>query len=159
MLLSQNTLPHPLLDPVYRYELLLMETPLDTRSADENDIPRTCAVFPVSTPPPPYLPPRSPQAVTFCPPKWHQIPQTPYSWNQWDFTELGSTLFQANGFPGVSMGDALRQTFTALEGRDDLMFQDAGKAILFRLWVRLSCQFYFYLAKELTSSLSSPATR
>jgi len=36
------------------------------------------------------------------------------------------------------MGDALRKRFTGLDGRDDLMLQDARGAISCRLLVRLS---------------------
>ena len=103
---------------------------------------------------------RRPQAMTpFCPPKWYQIPQTPYNLKQWDFTQSKPILFQVDGFPGMSMGNALRKTFTALQGRDDLMFQDAGIAISFRLWVRLSSQLYFHLAQGLTNLFSFPAIR
>lgn len=38
------------------------------------------------------------------------------------------------------MGDALRGRLTGLDGRDDLVLQDAGRAISCRLSVRLPCK-------------------
>jgi len=101
---------------------------------------------------PPILPPQattfpSPQTTTFpsqatvfSPPNWRKIPQKTYSYGlkQWNFTPLESILFSVNGRPGVNMGDALRKVFTGLDGRDDLVLQDASSAISCRLSVRSS---------------------
>jgi len=96
-----------------------------------------CAIcsVPISLPPP--MPP--PQAATFPPPNWFKIPQELYGHGkkQWDFTPSGSISFSVNGFPGVNIGDALHNKFTGLDGRDDLMLQDANSAISCRLSVRL----------------------
>ena len=157
MLFSQNILPYS--DSLYLYELLLMETPLNTGSTDVNDNPTIRTVCSVSTSPPPPSPPPPPQVATFCSPRWHKIPQTIYSVNHWNFIQLQSILFLANGLPGVNMGDALCQNFAALQGRDDIVFQDVGIAISFRLWVRLSCRFHLFPAKELTNLSSFLVTR
>lgn len=138
MLFSQN-IPYSFPDPVYRYELLLMGTPLDTQSTGVNDRPTICAVCPVSTSPPPPLSPPPLQAATLYSIKWYKIPQTPYHLKRWDFTQSDPILFRSEGFPGVSMRDALRKKFTDLRGRDDLVLQNVGIAISFRLWV---CSLY-----------------
>lgn len=95
-------------DPVYQYELLLMET----------------------------LPLPTAEAVTFVPPKFRRIPQGRYKLKQWDYTPVAPIFFQVNGYPGLNMGDALRKKFTALEGRDDLVLQDAGRTFSCRFLVR-----------------------
>ena len=55
------------------------------------------------------------------------------------------------------MGDALRNVFTGLDGRDDLMFQDGVEAFLCRLVVRSRVSSHLLL--ELTDPSSSPATQ
>ena len=118
-----------------------------------------CYSFLLSLPPtlpplPPPIPPTQPQPVTFLPEKWHEIPLTPYDHGrkQWDYTPLGTVLFQVKGYPGVNMGAALRKKFAGLEGRDDLVLQNTKKAISCRFLVHFSCQHVkLYVAGELTS--------
>jgi hypothetical protein len=110
--------------------------------ADVDDTPRICPTCSAPTSLPPSLPVL--QAPTFLPPKWHKIPQGAYNHGrkQWDYTQLEPILFQVNGYPGVNMGEAFRNKFTALEGRDDLILPDARTAVSCRLSVRLSCWLY-----------------
>ena len=72
-----------------------------------------------------------------------KIPQTVYGWGKkrWDYLQLEPILFHVNGHPGVNMGGALRDEFTGLDGRDDLMFQDGVDAFSCRLMVRSLRQF------------------
>ena len=149
MLFSQNTLPYPFPDPVYQHGLP-MGTPLEVQSTSVNDMPKISAVCPASTSPPPPSSPLPSQAATFDPPKWYKIPQSlsPYGPKQWEFVQQEPILFHVGGFPGVSMGDALRREFTALQGRDNPVLRDVSAAITLRLQVRLSNQFYFRLAKS-----------
>ena len=102
------------------------------------DIPGLCVICSTSTFHPPPIP--LPQAVTFPPPNWRKIPQKVYDGGrkQWYFTPSPPISFSVNGFPGVNMGDAFHNTYTGLDGRDDLVLQDAGGAISCRLLVRLS---------------------
>ena len=78
------------------------------------------------------------QVTTPDPPKWHKVPQVVYSQGKrrWDYKPLEPILFQVEGFPGVNMGDALRNKFTGLVGRDDLMLTDERLAVSCRLSVR-----------------------
>ena len=71
------------------------------------------------------------------PSNWHKIPQTVYGWGKkrWDYQPSEPILFHVNGRPGVNMGDALRNEFTGLDGRDDPMFQDGVDAFSCRLMV------------------------
>ena len=86
------------------------------------------------------LPIPAPQTPTFPPLNWYRIPQKPYKYGrkQWDSKPLGYIPFSVNGRPGLNMGDALHQRFTDLDGRDELVLQDAPNAISCRLLVRLS---------------------
>ena len=105
-----------------------------------NDEARLRAIYSVSTPPLPPIP--ASQAAPFYPSNWRKIPQKVYDHGkkQWDFRPSQPIMFHVNGCPGVNMGDALRKKFTGLDGRDDLVLQDARHAISCRLWVRSSCQ-------------------
>ena len=108
-------------------------------------------------PPPLSLPPTQP--ATPLPPNWHEIPLTPYNHGrkQWDYTPSGPVLFQVKGCPGVSLGNALRKKFAGLEGRDDLVLQNAKKAISCRFLVGFSCQHVsLYVVDELTSLRQVP---
>ena len=140
MLLSQNIF-FGLFDSVYQCELLA-ETSFNTPSTDANDSSMIPTVRSVQTsspqPSPSSPPPPTPQVATFNRPRFHKIPQDLYHVNRWNFTQLKPTLFQAQDFPGMNMEEALHQSFAALQGRDDPVLQDAGIAISFRLWVRLS---------------------
>src|ERR1700733_2885630 len=62
------TIPSISTDPLYQYELLLMETPI--------------------------LP--QPQPTTFLPPKWYIIPQERYTQKQWAYRPTQDILFQVN---------------------------------------------------------------
>ena len=105
-------------------------------AAPVDDGARTCVVYSAST----SLPPLVPQAATFPPPNWYRIPQKPYGHGQkqWNFIPSGYISFEVNGRPGMNMGDALRKRFMGLDGRDDLVLQDANRAVSCRLSVRLS---------------------
>lgn len=120
------------------YEPPLAETQPDAQSTDIDNRARIWAGFSSSIPlPPPYsLPP-----ATFYPPNWHEIPQRPYDYGrkQLDYTPSEPILFQVNGSPGVNMGDALRESFAGLEGRDDLVLQDVKKVIYCRFLVCIPC--------------------
>ena len=148
----------PLLDPTYFYEPLPMETHLEIQSTNVYSGATMCAVCSSSISPPPSPPP-SPQITLFLPPKWHEIPQRLYEHGrkQWDHRPSDPILFQMKGSPGVNMGNALRKKFAGLEGRDDLVLQDAKKAISCRFLVRLS----FTLRRERSdkSASSSPDIR
>ena len=93
-----------------------------------------------------------------CPPKWYEIPQRPYDHGrrQWDYTPSDPILFQVNGYPGVNLGDALRNNLTGLEGRDDLVLQDARTAISCRFLVRFSRQLSHYVVNELINLRKVP---
>jgi hypothetical protein len=119
------------LGPSHLYQLFSTETHLGAKTCVVSFLPN----FPTPPPPPP-----SPQPVTFEPPKWHEIPQRRYKYGrkQWDYKPSEPILFQVNGFPGVNVGDALRNEFTGLEGRDDLVLRDAKMAFSCRLLVRFS---------------------
>jgi hypothetical protein len=99
---------------------------------------RLCAVCSALISPPSPVP--SPQTATFPPFNWKMIPQNVYDRGkkQWDFIPSESVRFSANGFPGMNMGDAFRERFTDLDGRDDPVLQDASNVISYRLSVRLS---------------------
>ena len=92
-----------------------------------------------SAPVPLWLPTPAPsQKTTGCPFNWRKIPQTVYGWGkkQSGYQPSEPILFHVDGRPGVNMGDALRNVFTGLDGRDDPIFQDAGKSFSCRLMVR-----------------------
>jgi hypothetical protein len=133
ILFPQNTSeiapPPTLTDPLYLYELLLMETPI------------------------------LPQPVTFLPPKWQKIPQQRYEQKQWDYRPAQDILFPVNGQPGVNMGEAFRKRFAALEGRDDLVLQIARTAFSCRIWVCSSCQLDLILARTDVPVLSTLGIR
>ena len=76
----------------------------------------------------------------YCPPKWRKVPQMHHDHGrkQRDYTPSEPVLFQVNGYPGVNLGNALRNNFTGLEGRDDLVLQDAKMTISCRILVRFS---------------------
>jgi hypothetical protein len=79
-----------------------------------------------------------PPATTF-PYNWIRVPQRSYDHGrkQWNFERLESISFSANGRPGINMRDALRKTFTGLDGRDDPVLENAAGAISCRLLVGL----------------------
>ena len=160
-------LPSPaLFNLTYRYDFL--ENPSDMRSAQEvtpdsfliphydlaplgtspqtvipvNDGAGPCVIYSVSTPPSPPIP--TSQTAQSYPPNWCKIPQTIYNHGkkQWDFRPSEPVLFHVDGRPGVNMGNAFRKKFTGLQGRDDLVLQDAPSAISCRLWVRSSCKLF-----------------
>ena len=103
-------------------------SPVDDRAS-------LCVVSPTST----SLPPPTPQAAASPPLILHRIPQKVYDLGrkQQGFTPSKPIYFSVDGRPGINMGDALRERFTGLDGRDDLMLQDASSAISCRLSVRL----------------------
>ena len=105
-----------------------------------NDEARPCVIYSVSPPPLPPMP--ASQTAPSYPSNWRKIPQTIYDHGkkQWDFRPSEPIVFHSNGRPGVNMGDAFRKKFTDLDGRDDLVLQDAPAAISCRLWVRFLCQ-------------------
>ena len=128
------------LDPSYLWELLSTETQSGAQLTGVNDRANVYAAYsPLILSPSPPLHPSQP--ITFEPPKWHEIPQRPYDFGrkQRGYTPSGPILFQVNGFPGVSMGDALRGTFTSLENQNDLVLQDAKMAISCRFLVHIPC--------------------
>ena len=161
MLLSQNApdLPPPPAELDFECLLeFLLETPQPTQGATSDSPPSSipdtsnllpqitpsaenrtsiCAICSASTSPSPPLPP--PQAATSPPPGWHLIQQKSYVYGrkQWDYAPSESIPFVVNGFPGMNMGDAFRKMFTDLNGRDDLVLQDASGTISCRLSVRL----------------------
>jgi len=120
------------------YELI-MGTPWDVlppQIAPVDDGAVLCAACSATTPLAQPIPP--PQATTFPPPNWHKIPQNAYDQGQkqWYFTPLESVSFSINGRLGVNMGDARRKRFEGLDGRDDIVLQDASSTISCRLSVR-----------------------
>ena len=143
---EQTVLSYETLDPAIFFTALdfshlceppPMETQLDARSSDDGaTIPTACSSLIL---PSPSLPPL--RLETFHPPKWHEIPQRRYKYGkkQWSYTLSEPLLFQVDGSPGINMGDAFRQKFVGLKGRDDLVLQYAKKAISCRFLVRLSC--------------------
>lgn len=136
MPLSQTILEHPLPSslsfPVFQDELYPVEIQSNVQPANANDISIPTAHSPHIPPPPTLSPPRP---VAFLPPKWHVIPQSPYKRKQWDYRPSEPILFQADGSPGVNMGEVLRKQFATLKGRDDLVMQGAKKAF--------HCRFLF----------------
>lgn len=142
---SQNVpellLPSTSLDLENIYELIL-GTPWDAFPPQiatlTDDRVGLCAACSASTSLPPPIP--SPQATAFPPPNWRKIPQKAYDHGrkQWYYTPLKSISFSVNGRLGVNMGNALRKRFTDLDGRDDLVLQDASRAISCRSSVRSS---------------------
>ena len=113
------------------YELFLgipWDTPPPQIASPADDRAEICTTYP------------APTFITFPPLNWHKIPQTFYNHGQkqWDFERSESISFSVNGHPGVNMGDALHGRFTGLDGRDDLVLQDANGAISCRLSVRSS---------------------
>ena len=126
-------------------------TPVD----DDAGLRATCSVTTSLLPPI-----HSSQMAPSYPPNWRRIPQNvyDYGWKQLDFRPSDPILFRVNGYPGVNMGDALRKKFTGLDGRDDLILQDAQDVISCRLWVRSSCQLSLRIRVDgLVNSL--PGTR
>lgn len=143
------------------YELIL-ETPSDTQSTQEitPNFPPFDFQDPLSLPPqipapvddianfrdirsssaslPPATPPSQVKALP--PSNWHEIPQNAYDYGrkQWDFTPSEDISFSVNGCPGINMGDALQKRFAGLDGRDELVLQDASSVISCRLSVGLS---------------------
>jgi len=143
ILLSQN-IPESILPPAspdlaYLHELLL-ETPSDLLSSQVAPNSLVLHGAPGSSSFPPQIP-TSVDDRAFYAPNWRKIPQEVYNHGrkQWGFTPSEPILFPVNGCPGLNMGDALRKRFTGLDGRDDLVLQDARGAISCRLLVRLSC--------------------
>jgi len=162
MLFPQDTIPPPPLDLEYLYRVF-SETPSDTpaqgmtsnfslSSQDAPDSPNSppqiaapadpadngagdCPIRSMSASPIPAH-----QAVTFPPLNWRRVPQKIYDYGrkQWDFTPSESISFSMNGRPGVNMGEVLRKRFTGLDGRDELVLQNASSAFSCRLLVRLS---------------------
>lgn len=79
--------------------------------------------------------------TTTPPSNWHMISQRIYrsKQKQRHFEHSEPIFFSVNGFPGVKMGEALRNNFTGLDGRDDLVlnkYHGQSRAILCRLLVR-----------------------
>ena len=99
------------------------------------------------------------QDTTFLPPNWRKIPQKAYNYGQkqWNFTQLEPIHFSVNGRRGINMGDALRKMFTGLDGRDDLVLQDASSAISCRLLV-CSPRYLSPRARTDEAISSSPGT-
>lgn len=128
--------------PLCLWERVPAGLQLDARATNVDDSANTRAVCSSPIRPPPSLP--SLQPVAFYPTKWQEIPQRPYDHGrkQWDYTRSEPILFQVNNFPGVNMGNALGNRFAGLEGRDDLVLQDAKKAISCRFLVHFSCQLH-----------------
>lgn len=124
--------PSGLFDPLDFDELFPMEPntqPISDDNGQQISIVHPTQVLPLSPSPPP------PQPITFDPPKWQEIPQRRYKQKQWDFKPSRSTLFEVNSFPGMNLGEALRNRFTGLEGRDEPVLQGAKNAI--------ACRFLF----------------
>ena len=124
---SATILPHP----------IATESQVAVFPPNWHKIPREAYDRSASSSLPPPVPP--PQTATSPPPNWHKIPQEVYDRGrkQWDYTPSECISFEVNGSPGINMGDALRKRFTDLGGRDDIVPQDAGGIISFRLSVRL----------------------
>ena len=78
-----------------------------------------------------------PQIRTFPPPNWYKIPQNVYKHGrkQYNFVPLESISFAVKGYPGVNLGEALRQNFAGLDARDELVLRNAGSAISCRFLV------------------------
>ena len=102
-------------------------------AAPADDRTSACAVHSASISLPPPIPP--PQDATSLPPNWHKILQEVYKHGgkQWDYTSSESISFKVTGCPGMNIRDALQKRFTGLEGRDDLVLQDAGNVVSCRL--------------------------
>lgn len=101
--------------------------------AYEHNILAASASFQPLPPPSPFPSP----GPTFLPPVFWKIQQLPYKQGreQWDFRRVKSVVFRVNGYPGVSVVDALRNKFSALEDRDEPVLQDGRTAF--------SCRFLF----------------
>ena len=126
-----NFFPPPYCDPAFSLPIV----------SPVNDAASPDTIYPVPIPPSPPTPTPS-QNTTGCPSNWRKIPQTDYGWGkkQWNHQPSEPILFYVNGRPGVNMGDALRNAFIGFDGRDDLMFRDAGVSFSCRLLVRSLCQ-------------------
>ena len=146
---TQGTTPD---SPLHRVPDPLSLAPQIPAPADDTTSLRIIYSASVSLPPP--IP--QPQAITLPPPDWHRIPQKTYNYGrkQWDFTPSECISFGVNGRPGMNVGDALRKRFTDLDGRDELVLQDANRAISCRFSVRFHDSLC--LKRELTSPRSSP---
>ena len=102
--------------------------------------------------------PSSPPTTAF-PLNRIRVPQRSYDHGrkQWNFKRLESISFSVDGRPGINIGDALRKTFTGLDGRDDPVLTDAAGAISCRLLVRLP--LYSTRSLELIPSQVSRVSR
>ena len=152
---SQGVILNPSLPPHYDSAPSSSSPQIVTPVDDEA---RFCAIYSVSTSPLPPIP--ASQTAPSYSPNWRKIPQKVYDYGkkQWNFRPSKPILFHVNGYPGVNMGDALRKKFTGLDGRDDLILQDAQDAISCRLWVRSSCQLPLHTGTDGLIN-SSPGTR
>jgi len=67
------------------------------------------------------------------------VPQRSYDHGrrQWDFKTSEPISFCVNSLPGINLRDALRKTFTGLDGLDDPVLQETAGAISCRLLVGL----------------------
>ena len=85
----------------------------------------------------PAQPVPSAPSVTPLQSNWIKVPQRDYDRGRkrWNFERLAPIVFNVNGSPGINLGDALRKTFTGLDGRDDPVLQEAAGAISCRLLV------------------------
>jgi len=94
---------------------------------DSGGIPRHHPVMPTAPPIQPFITPDAhvmiPQRPTVC--------ERQQRWQR-----SASIIFSTNGFAGMNMRDALCKRFTSLDGRDDLVLQEAGSSISCRLQVR-----------------------
>lgn len=81
----------------------------------------------------------SPPHIATLPHNWIKVPQRDYDHGrrQLNFEKSEPISFIVNSRPGINMGDALRKTFTGLDGRDDPVLQEAAGAISCRLLVCL----------------------
>lgn len=103
------------------------------------------------------LPP--PSSASTSASKLIKVPQMAYGRGrrQWDFNQSKPISFSVNGRLGINMRDALRKHFVGLDGRDNLMLQNAAGAISCRFLVRLFPCFSLRIRADVTSS--SPGTR
>ena len=121
-----------------------------------SDAASPCTIYSILTPLEPA--PASGQNATGYPSNWRTIPQKVYGWGKrrWDYRPSEPILFHVDGLPGVNMGDALRNLFTGLDGRDDPMFQGGVEAFSCRLMVR--SRVSSHILRELTHPSNSLAT-